>query len=75
MPLSRRLMTAAVPFAGIAAVVLFFATHAWVFFLIPAAVVMLRGAFYGDDWRHQRNLTRDRYRQERRDLRRRGRGW
>jgi hypothetical protein len=74
MPLVRRLMTAAVPLAGIA-VVLFFITHSWVFFLIPAAVVLLRGAFYGDDWKHQRRMTRDRYRQERRDFRRRGRGW
>jgi hypothetical protein len=75
MPLSRRLATAAVPLACIAAVVLFFTVNTWLFFLIPAAVLVLRGAFYGDDWKHQRNMTRERYRQERRDFRRRGRGW
>jgi hypothetical protein len=72
--LSRRLMTAAVPLACIAAVVLAFTVNEWLFVLIPV-VLVLRGAFYGDDWKHQRRMTRERYRQERRDFRRRGRGW
>lgn len=74
-PFPRRLMAAAVPLAGIAAVVLFFTFGTWLFFLLPAAVMVLGGALWGDDWKHQRHTARDRYRQERRDHRRHGRGW
>jgi len=55
--------------------VLFFTLGTWLFFLLPAAVMVLGGAFWGDDWKHQRRMSRDRYRQERRDFRRRTRGW
>jgi hypothetical protein len=75
MPLPQRLMAAAVPLASIAAVVLFFTIGTWLVFLIPAAVMVLGGAFWGDDWKHQRHAARNRYRQGRRDFRRRGRGW
>jgi len=75
MPLPQRLMAAAVPLASIAAVVLFFAMGTWLFFLIPAAVMVLGGAFWGDSWKHQQHASRNQYRQGRRDFRRRGRGW
>jgi hypothetical protein len=75
MPLPQRLMAAAVPLASIAAVVLFFTLGTWLFFLLPAAVMVLGGAFWGDDWKHQRRAARNQYRQGRRDFRRRGRGW
>jgi hypothetical protein len=75
MPLPQRLMAAAVPLASIAAVVLFFTIGTWLVFLIPAAVMVLGGAFWGDDWKQQRHAARNRYRQGRRDFRRRGRGW
>lgn len=65
--ISHRIMSAAVPIAGIIAVALFFTLHTWLFFLIPAAVVVFGGAIFGDDWRHQQRRDRDRYRQRRRD--------
>jgi hypothetical protein len=73
MPLPQRLMAAAVPLASIAAVVLFFTVGTWLFFLIPVAVMVLGGAFWGDDWKNQRHAARNQYRQGRRDYRRRGR--
>lgn len=73
--LSQRLTAVAVPAAAILALALFFVVHWWVVFLIPAAVTLFGGAIWGDDWKHQRRLTRERYRQERREIRRRGRGW
>jgi hypothetical protein len=74
-PLPQRLMAAAVPLASIAGVVLFFTVGTWLFLLIPVAVMVLGGVFWGDDWKHQRHMARDHYRQQRRDFRRRGRGW
>jgi hypothetical protein len=75
MPVAQRLMAAAVPLASIAAVVLFFTLGTWLFFLLPAAVMVLGGAIWGDGWKNQRHQARDQYRRERRDYRRRGRGW
>jgi Domain of unknown function (DUF1707) len=71
--ISHRVMSAAVPLAGLVAVALFFVTHVWVFFLIPAAVVIFGGAIFGEDWKHQRHNARDADRQRRRDMRRGGR--
>jgi hypothetical protein len=71
----QRLAASAVPLAALVAVGLYFAVHFWVVFLIPAAVVLLSGAIWGDDWKHQRRLVRERQRQEIREMRRRGRGW
>ncbi|HEX5121548.1 MAG TPA: DUF1707 domain-containing protein [Pseudonocardiaceae bacterium] len=70
VPMRHRLAAAAVPLAGIIAVALFFAVHWWVVFLIPAAVAVFGGALWGDEWKHQKRMSRDRYRQERRQIRR-----
>lgn len=76
-PLAQRVMAAAVPLAGIVAVVLFFAFgHAWQFFLIPAAVAVLGGTLLNDGGRRgrmARNRDLDRYREYGRRYRRRGR--
>jgi hypothetical protein len=72
--ISHRIMSAAVPIAGLLAVALFFTTHLWFFFLIPAAVVIFGGAIFGDDWKNQRHHDRDEYRRRQRDMRR-GRRW
>jgi hypothetical protein len=60
----------AVPLAGLVALGLFLTIHWWIVFLLPAAVVIFSGAIFGDDWKHQKRLTKERYRQERRDIRR-----
>jgi hypothetical protein len=76
IPLRHRVAGAAVPLAGLIALVLFVTViHFWVIFLLPAAVVMLSGAMSGDGRKHQRRLQRDRFRQEQRAIRRRGRDW
>jgi hypothetical protein len=62
-PLAQRVMAAAVPLAGIVALVLFFTFgHMWQFFLIPAAVTVLGGALLNDGGRR----NRDQYRRYRR---------
>lgn len=76
VPLSQRLMGAAVPVAAILAVVLFFGViHLWWVFLLPVAVGVLGGAIFGDDWKQRERLRKEYYRQQRREIRRRGRGW
>jgi Domain of unknown function (DUF1707) len=76
VPFRQRAAAAAVPLAGLVALVLFVTViHFWVIFLLPAAVVILSGAMRGEDWKHQKRLARDRYRQEQRAIRRRGRDW
>lgn len=74
MSLPQRLAAGAVPLAGIVALVLFFVTGAWQFFLIPAGVAVLGGVIWGDEWKHSQRMMRDRQRWERRELRRRYRG-
>lgn len=71
----QRLAASAVPLAALVALALFFMVHFWVVFLIPAAVVLLSGAMFGDDWKHQRRMMREQQRQQIREIRRRGRGW
>lgn len=72
LPMRHRLAGVAVPLAALVAVALYFSLHLWIVFLIPAAVTVFGGALWGDDWKHQRRLAKERYRQERRDIRRRG---
>lgn len=76
MTVSQRLAAAAMPLALIVAFVLFFTLgHVWEFFLIPAGVGVLGGVIFGDDWKHNQRMVRDRQRQERRAIRRRYRGY
>lgn len=73
-PVVQRIAASAVPLAGLLSLFLFlFVFHTWVVFLIPGAVVLLSGAMFGDDYKHQRRLDRERQRREIRDIRR-GRG-
>jgi hypothetical protein len=51
----QRIWSAMVPLSAILALVLFLAVFkVWFVFLIPAAVAILGGAIYGEDWRHDR---------------------
>lgn len=70
VPLRHRLAAAAVPMACILAVVLFFAIHWWIVFLVPAAVAVFGGALWGDEWKQQKRMARDQYREARRQIRR-----
>src|ERR1700754_3993970 len=64
MPLRQRVAGAAVPMAVLVALALYFlVAHFWIVFLIPAAVMVFGGAIWGDDWKHQQRLNRDRHRQ------------
>jgi DUF1707 SHOCT-like domain len=70
-PLAQRLWGALVPLSAILAVILFLTVFkVWFIFLLPAAVAVIGGAIWGDDWRHD-NREHDR-RMHRRQLRR---GW
>jgi hypothetical protein len=52
-PLAQRLWAAAVPLSAIIAVILFFTLiKVWFIFLLPAAVAVIGGAIFGEDWRH-----------------------
>ncbi len=53
-PVSHRLLRAAVPLAGILAVVLFFAVKNPLIFLIVPAIAILAGSVLGDDRRDRR---------------------
>ena len=72
LPLRHRVAGAAVPLAILLAVALYFSVHSSVVFLIPLALMVFGGAIWGDDWKHRKRLARERYRQERRQIRRRG---
>lgn len=69
-PLAHRLYSALIPISAIVALVLFFTlTRVWFVFLLPAVVIVLGGALFGDDWnrdrgewkRHKRHHRRDRW--------------
>jgi hypothetical protein len=64
---TRALLAGLVPVAAIIAVGLFFITHLWLFFLIPAAVMAFGSSVYGRGWRDDHRGDR------RRDYRDRGR--
>ncbi len=66
---AQKVMAAAVPVAGIVALVLFFALHIsfWIF-LLPAVFAVIGGAIWGSDWKQDPSELRRR--QEREDRRR-----
>lgn len=66
-----RLASVSLPAAVAIAVVLLVVAHLgpWVF-LLPLFVVLFGRAMWGDAWKHERRLARERYRQERREIRR-----
>lgn len=51
-PAIQRFSAALMPIAGIAGLVLFFATGAWWWFLLPAVIACAGGALFGDDFKH-----------------------
>lgn len=74
-PARRNGWAGLVPLSAIVAVILFFTVvHVWWIFLLPAAVGVIGGAIWGDDWRdHQHHHRRDWERYSRhRQLRRGG---
>jgi hypothetical protein len=69
-PVAQRVYAALVPLSAIVALLLFFTlTRVWFVFLLPAVVIVLGGAIFGDDWnrdrhewkRHKRHQRRDRW--------------
>ena len=73
---AQKMMAAAVPLAGIVALVLFFAFHLsfWIF-LLPAAFAVIGGAIWGSDWKQDPGEQRRRQlRDEQRRLRDERRG-
>jgi hypothetical protein len=70
VPMRARLAAVSVPLALLAGIVLASELHIWFFILLPVAMMMFGGVLWGDDWKYQRRLARDRYRQQRRDANR-----
>lgn len=69
-PVAQRLAAALVPMSGIIALVLFMALHVWWVWLLPGAIVMIGGALWGEDWKHDRRDLRRAEHDRRRELRR-----
>ncbi|HVV25101.1 MAG TPA: DUF1707 domain-containing protein [Pseudonocardiaceae bacterium] len=70
IPVAQRVMSAIVPLAFLGAAALYITTvHFWMIFLVPIALAILGGAIFGDDWKHQKRMRRDYYRQQRREYR------
>src|SRR5256885_4890864 len=54
-PVGQRVMGALVPVSAIVALVLFLTViHVWWIFLLPAAMAIIGGAVFGDDWQRER---------------------
>lgn len=71
LPLRARLAAVSVPAAVMIAVVLLVVAHTGPYvFLLPLLVVIFGRAMWGDAWKHERRLARERYRQQRRETRR-----
>jgi hypothetical protein len=56
-PLAQRVWGAMVPISALIAVVLFLTVFkVWLIFLLPAAVAIIGGSLWGDDWRNRRGF-------------------
>lgn len=54
-PLAQRIWGAMVPLSALVALVLFLTVvKVWFIFLLPAAVAIIGGSLWGDDWRNRR---------------------
>lgn len=73
VPVRARVVAGVVPLALFIGVGLAVWSHVWIFLLLPMALMMVGHRIFGDDWKHQRRMARDRYRQERRDMHRHNR--
>jgi hypothetical protein len=67
-PLPQRLYGALIPISFIIAAALFFtvARGFWFIFLLPAAVTVIGGSLWGDDWSHDRRAWQRQQRHRRR---------
>lgn len=53
-PLAQRIWAAMVPISAIIALILFLSVFkVWFIFLLPAAVAIIGGSVWGEDWRHK----------------------
>lgn len=67
-PLAHRLYSALIPISAIVALVLFLTlTRVWFVFLLPAVVIVLGGALFGNDWNRDRGDWQRHKRRRRRD--------
>jgi hypothetical protein len=73
VPMRARLAAVSIPTALLAGIVLAIVLHTGLFLLLPVAMMVFGGTIWGDDWKHQRRMARDRYRQDRRDMHRHNR--
>jgi hypothetical protein len=70
-PAGARVLSALVPLSALVALVLFLTViHVWWIFLLPAAMAVIGGAIFGDDWRDERKEFHRRMRDDRRNFHR-----